>query len=83
MRADEERKLLPHGKAMRLQVGGLRGLLSLLTTNGHTPGVIENVYATLEDAEQRFGQLERLPFSAIMREVAAYQVRRRSGRSRR
>lgn len=83
LRADEERRLLPHGKAMRLQVGGLRGLLSLLTTNGQTPGVIENVYATLEDAEQRFGQLESLPFSAIMREVAAYQVRRRSGRSRR
>ena len=82
LRADEERRLLPHGKAMRLQVGGLRGLLSLLSNSEPPPASIDNVDATLAEVEQRFGRLEDVPFSAIMREVAAYQVRRRSGRKR-
>ena len=30
LRTEEERQLLPHGKAMRLQVGGMRGLQRVL-----------------------------------------------------
>ena len=78
LRTDEERRLLPHGKAIRLQVGGMRGLLQLL---GHAEdGVIDDVDALLAMAEARYGTLEGVLFTRIMPAVAAYQVRKRSRR---
>jgi hypothetical protein len=78
IRGDEERRLLPHGKAIRLQVGGMRGLAKVLgDVDGHTSTDVDTALAA---AEQRFGELEGIPFSAVIREVAAYQVRRRSRR---
>lgn len=82
LRTEEERRLLPHGKAIRLQVGGMRGLLGILGDDDGTPIAIDDVDALLAQAEQQFGQLEALPFSKIMREVAAYQVRKRAKRRR-
>lgn len=80
LRTEEDRRILPHGKAMRLQVGGMRGLLSALDREDGPPSTVDDVDGLLAEAEQRFGSLEGLPFSRIMREVAAYQVRRRSRR---
>lgn len=83
LRTEADRRLLPHGKAIRLQVGGLRGLLGVLEpARGAADTVIDDVDATLERAERRYGALERLPFSDIMRSVADYRVRRRSRRRR-
>jgi hypothetical protein len=80
LRTDEGRRLLPHGKAIRLQVGGMRGLLAVLRSTEST--TIDDVDATLAQAEERYGALDRLPFSDIMRAVAAYQLRKRSRRGR-
>ncbi|MCB1784601.1 MAG: hypothetical protein H6953_10880 [Chromatiaceae bacterium] len=80
LRTEEERRMLPHGKAIRLQVGGMRGLLRLLDDSvEHTIGDID---AVLGAAASRYGALEKVPFSEIMRDVVAYQVRRRSRRRR-
>lgn len=81
LRTDQGRRLLPHGKAIRLQVGGMRGLL-LALHGGSEPPAIDDVDASLAEAEARFGSLDAAPFSAIIREVAAYRVRRRSKRRR-
>jgi hypothetical protein len=80
LRTEEGRRLLPHGKAMRLQVGGMRGLQRVLGIAKSQTQTIDDVDGTLAAAEARFGALDGLPFSEIMREVAAYQVRKRSRR---
>lgn len=80
LRTEEQRRLLPHGKAIRLQVGGMRGLRLLLAPSEAVPTGIGDVDATLAAAEKQFGKLEAVPFSEIMREVAAYQVRKRARR---
>ncbi len=82
LRSDEERRLLPHGKAIRLQVGGMRGLQLVLEAGQPAATAIADVDGTLTAAEQRFGSLAALPFSAIMREVAAYKIRKRARRKR-
>lgn len=85
LRTEEEKRLLPHGKAIRLQVGGMRGLLRMLNVATiQEPGTpeIADINMTLAQAETRFGELESAPFSEIMRDVAAYQVRKRSRRKR-
>ena len=83
LRTEDERRLLPHGKAIRLQVGGMRGLLKVLQEDpAETRVEIEDVDGALAQAEAHFGALERLPYSDIMRDVAAYQVRKRASRRR-
>lgn len=76
----EEKALLPHGKAIRIQVGGMRGLKGVLTPDQPTPEKIDDVYATVAQAEQQFGSLDALPFSDIMPQIAAYKGRTRSRR---
>ncbi len=78
---------LPHAKAMRVQVGGLRGVHAVLTEAGdeppdqHThpdaraPRRIDDVDTLLRAASERFGGLARLPFQRIIREIAAYKGR--------
>lgn len=73
-------KALPHAKAMRLQVGGLRGVAAALEPDAPSPGYVEDVHATLRAAIVRFGSLQRLPFGRIIREIAAYTPRRRRRR---
>ena len=68
---------LPHGKAMRVQIGGMRGLNKLL--NGDDTQV-PDVDAILQAAIQRWGSLEQLPFSEIMPSIAAYKGKTRARR---
>ncbi|EGV31395.1 hypothetical protein ThidrDRAFT_2017 [Thiorhodococcus drewsii AZ1] len=70
----------PHRLVLRVQVGGLRGIASVLNEDvsedpAPKPPFIEDVKATLDAARARFGGLDRLPFSIIMRQIAAYRDR--------
>ena len=80
LRSDEERQLLPHGKAIRLQVGGMRGLRKVLDNTSDDKPPVDDIDGILTIAENRFGALEAAPFSEIMRAVAAYEIRKRSRR---
>jgi hypothetical protein len=82
LRTEQDRQLLPHGKAIRLQVGGMRGIHKSLFGDVASPKVVEDIDATLAAAEARYGKLSSVPFSDVMREVAAYQGRRRGRRRR-
>jgi hypothetical protein len=68
---------LPHGKAMRVQIGGMRGLNKLLNSDDTQ---VSDVDAILQAAIQRWGSLEQLPFSEIMPSIAAYKGKTRARR---
>ena len=68
---------LPHTKAMRIQVGGLRGLQAALTPDQPIPVRIADIHDTVRTALVRFGGLDALPFQDIIKQIAAYQGRRR------
>lgn len=68
---------LPHGKEMKVQVGGLLGLQQLVAEAADMRDV-ENVYALIRAAKKMHGRLESLPFSQIMRSIASYRGRRRT-----
>lgn len=76
----EEKALLPHGKAIRIQVGGMRGLHAVLAQDAQVPDPIPNIFGVIAQAEQTFGRLDALPFSEIMPQIAAYKGRTRSRR---
>lgn len=76
----DQNSRLPHGKAIRVQVGGMRGLHRVLNPGTELPDFIEDIDGMLQTAEETFQSLESLPFSDIMPEIAAYEVKRRSRR---
>ncbi|MBK5966941.1 hypothetical protein CCR95_23440 [Thiocystis minor] len=77
LKSIDTRGALPHAKAMRIQVGGLRGIQTVLTPDEPAPMFIADIRATIETAVAVFGSLERLPFDVIMQQIAAYQGRQR------
>ena len=70
---------LPHAKAMRIQVGGLRGVRAALADAALDDAAaehrIDDVDGLLQAAMARFGSLEALPFGQIILKVAAYRGR--------
>lgn len=73
---------LPYGKAMRVQVGGLRGLQAVLEDDSSTPDQPPEVFSLVALALERFGNLVKIPFSAIMPHIAGYRGKTRSRRRR-
>jgi hypothetical protein len=65
---------------MRVQVGGLRGIEAALHPDTPVPAKIADIRGTVEAAIARYGSLAALPFSEIIREVAAFRGRERRRR---
>jgi hypothetical protein len=83
LKATDQRTALPHAKAMRVQVGGLRGLHAALEPDQPVPQRIPDIDRILDAAVARFGDLAELPFQPIIQQIAAFQGRKRSRDKRR
>jgi len=80
LRTDTDRSVLPHGKAIRIQVGGLRGLLQALQPDARLASPIADVYGLIEAAQGKFGAIDSFPFAQIVQQVAAFRGRPRTKR---
>ena len=80
LKSADESGVLPHAKAMRIQIGGLRGLHVALHGNQQIPASIEDIYGLINDVIEQFQSLDKLPFQDIIKEIAAYQGRKRRSR---
>lgn len=78
LRTDTDSDRLPHGKAMRIQVGGVRGLSHALCPDAAPPSPLTDVYGLIEAALEKFGTLDSIPFSQIMQQIAAFRGRSRA-----
>jgi len=77
LKATDEHAALPHAKAMRIQVGGLRGLHAVVAPEEPIPAKIADIHGIVEAARERFGALDKLPFQPIIQQIAAFKGRRR------
>jgi len=77
LKATDESTALPHAKAMRVQVGGLRGLHTIVMPDEPIPETIEDIHGIIETALDHFHTLAALPYQSIIRQIAAYQGRRK------
>ena len=82
LRTNEDKAILPHGKAMRIQVGGLRGIRKLLEPDATDPLAVPDVVRILEAAQESYGGLDSVPYSEVMPSIAAYQGKTRARRRR-
>jgi hypothetical protein len=63
---------LPHGKEIKVECGGALGIQAALGI----PGPVEDLHELMETALDRYGTLDDLPYSEIMKSVVGYQARR-------
>lgn len=80
LKSNDQKAALPHGKAMRLQVGGLRGLYTALYEDQTIPETIDDVFGLISQARETFSGLDNLPYQPLIQQVAAYKGRQRSKR---
>ena len=76
LKSTREGAALPHAKAMRIQVGGLRGLQATVTPDEPVPTKIANISGVIETAITHFGELANIPFQTIIQQIAAFKGRR-------
>lgn len=72
---------LPHNMEIRVQAGGTQGLAKCLHDSNDTepdnPLLVDDISRLLEQATQKNGSLDELPFSKIIQSVVQFQGRRR------
>lgn len=72
---------LPHAKEMKVQVGGINGLASLLenpaTQSDTQNGVLPDVYFILRACREELGDYADLPFGQIMKSVVGFHLRKK------
>lgn len=80
LKLHDERSALPHAKAIKLQIGGLRGLQMTVADPQRMDDNIQDVAGLLDRALEKYTSLDNLPFPVLIKQVAAYQgrVRRRN-----
>lgn len=66
-------RILPHAQTMKIQCGGLGGLRDVIDPGAPGP----DVHRLVRKALEQFGELDALPFSAIVQGVARFQVKKR------
>ena len=62
---------IPHAKAMKIQCGGLAGIAEACGASR------DDVHALVLTAVEKFGSLDDLPYSEIMKSIAAFEIRKR------
>nr|VFK54914.1 MAG: hypothetical protein BECKTUN1418F_GA0071002_106014 [Candidatus Kentron sp. TUN]VFK60698.1 MAG: hypothetical protein BECKTUN1418E_GA0071001_105914 [Candidatus Kentron sp. TUN] len=72
---------LPHGKEIKVQVGGLRGLAQAVSQKDPLHR-IENIHALVKNAMEIYGEMENFPYQEIVKEIVRYEGRLRRNRSR-
>lgn len=80
LKAADREAALTHAQALRVQIGGLRGLAAMLAQDAPGADQIEDIDALLALADARCGDLAGLPWPLIVQEIAAFRGRRPTGR---
>lgn len=66
---------LSHSQALKLQIGGLRGLRTLINLHQLTTDKIDDVDHLITTIKQQYDSLEHLPFSLLMQHIVSVEVR--------
>jgi len=65
---------LPHAKEIKVQCGGLLGVQRLFDKGA---SLVENIHALALEVQRRFGSMQDVPYQGVIKEIGAYEGRRR------
>lgn len=71
---------LPHANEIRLQAGGLSGLQDIMLEKDSTTADMNDINGLITAAEQKFGPIEKLPYTEIMKAIVHFKGRQRRKR---
>ena len=64
---------LPHNAEIRIQNGAVKGFVKILQVDSLDE---QDIYGVFQLALAKFNSIENFPYSELMKEISAYQVRR-------
>jgi hypothetical protein len=88
---------LPHAKEAKVQAGGLFGLQQAIESAdpaqvealddhrlryNESDKLIANIYGLLDKAANQYKQLDRLPYSEMVKSILRFEVRKKRSRNR-
>ena len=65
---------MPHSVLVKIQFGGLLGLQRLLESGA---AEVKNVHALLNRAAEKYGNLDAIPYPALVTDMTSYKLKRR------
>ena len=68
---------LPHAKEMKVQIGGLLGLQSLLFADKENAEEVEDIDTILQAALQQYSDFQQLPFAEVIKSITNFKGRQR------
>lgn len=76
LKSSQETGILNHAQALRIQVGGVRGLEQVMNDSREPVRFVPDIHALVSRAKTRYGILDKLPFDQIIQQIAAFKGRR-------
>ncbi len=67
--------MLPHGKELKVQCGGMLGLQQALLDEEQPAEVVEDIHDLLEEAVDDYGNVESLPYGEVVRGITSFKPR--------
>ncbi len=74
LRLPHAESVLPHGKELKVQCGGMLGLQQALLPEHETESV-EDINGLLENALKDYGTVEALPYGEVVKGITGFQPR--------
>jgi len=68
-------QILPHGKELKVQCGGLLGLQQTLDDPAQPAPRIEDIHALLDRALAQYGDIDALPLAEVVKAINAFKPR--------
>ena len=68
---------LPYAKDIKIQCGGMLGVQRLFAPEAEATSPVSNIHGLVLAAQETFGSLQDLPYSEIVKSIAAYEARRK------
>lgn len=77
LRVTQVEGVLPHNKEIRVQVGGMQGLRDATSDNNTGQLKVDDIHSVIKLAVDKLENIESLPYSEIIKSVAACEGRRK------
>ncbi|HEU5339555.1 MAG TPA: hypothetical protein VFU39_09755 [Sulfuricaulis sp.] len=68
---------MPHSVLGKIQFGGLLGLQRILQAGATGTSEVKNVHALVALAEEKYNNIEAIPYPVLVTDMTAYKLRRR------
>lgn len=75
LRLPHPETVLPHGKELKVQCGGMIGLQQALQPEQPDADIVDDINGLLEEALKDYGSVEALPYSEVVKGVTNFQPR--------